>query len=352
MARTRTQRRRQNTLIAVGLVATALALLFARDINRAAHSATQVRRSENRVFAQMANGLITRENAFDQRLGYLLEHGGALGREVFSARLAQLADELPQWSTDATLLRRPGIAGNLNTQLAQLTEQRVDDYQTVLDTVAVGLQLPWTRRATTAQTSVAARGSLLDTDHRWDALRRTLLTQPGGVTLGATSTSTAVVTLPTVLGTLEAAPRLRVVRGVEISAVAVTPSPLPAPAGEIGAAAGHLGAPGRVGDQRRLRPSAGHLDGDPDADLAGGGGAVPDHVGRARTHPFLRLRAAPARHDRRRARDPDPDPERRAPRGARRANAHLPRDPLAHRRLTAGVVTGEFAYDRTAPIAK
>lgn len=233
MARTRTQRRRQNTLIAVGLVATALVLLFARDINRAAHSASQVRRSENRVFAQMANALITRENAFDQRLGYLLEHGGELGREVFSARLAQLADELPQWSTDATLLRRPGIAGNLNTQLAQLTEQRVDDYQTVLDTVAVGLQLPWTRRATTAQTSVAARGSLLDTDHLWDALRRTLLTQPGGVTLGATSTSTAVVTLPTVLGTLEAAPRLRVVRGVEISAVAVTPSPLPAPAGEI-----------------------------------------------------------------------------------------------------------------------
>lgn len=233
MARTRTQRRRQNTLIAVALVATALVLLLARDINRAAHSATDVRRSENRAFARLANGLISRENALDQHLAYLLTHGSGLSRAVFTARLAQLADQLPQWTADAGLLRRPAIAGDLNTQLAQMTEQRVDDYQTVVDAVAHGLDLPWTNRAATTQSSDQARASLLDTNRRWDRLRTALAAAPGRATLEATSTAPAVVTLPTVLADLEAAASLRVTRGVSISAVEVTPSPLPAPAGEI-----------------------------------------------------------------------------------------------------------------------
>ena len=101
MARTRAQRRRQNTIVTLALVVTVLVLLFAHDVNRAAHNSTTVRRSENRSFARLANTLVASEQLFDQRLGYLLTHGGTMSREVFSARLDQLARVLPEWSTDA-----------------------------------------------------------------------------------------------------------------------------------------------------------------------------------------------------------------------------------------------------------
>jgi hypothetical protein len=233
VARTRAQRRRQNILLLVALSATLLVLLFARDVNRAAHASSAVRRSENRSFAQLANGLLESEHLFGQHLGYLLTHGATLSRPVFAARLDQLALQLPDWSTDAYLLRRPVIDHNLNIALDALTFERVGDYQVVLDSVAAALDLPWTTLNTTGRTSVAARSSLLATDRRWGALRHLLRHEPGRVDLAATVTPSSVVTLPTTLGALTSAAALTLTRGVGIAAVAVTPSPFPAPSGRI-----------------------------------------------------------------------------------------------------------------------
>ncbi|MGH9020653.1 MAG: hypothetical protein ACRDV0_06495 [Acidimicrobiales bacterium] len=233
MARTRAQRRRQNTLLVVALVATLLILGFARDVTRAAHSSTGARASEDRSFARLANDLVASENLFGQRLDYLLTHGAAMSRPIFAARLDQLGGDLPAWTTSAGLLRRPVVAGGLNDQLAALTEQRVDDYQVVLGNVAHALRLPWTGTPAPSATSGGAQASLLTTDHQWDALRRGLLGLPGHAALNATATPSAVVTLATTIGDLTSAPSLRLTRGVGITAVAVTPSPLPAPAGTL-----------------------------------------------------------------------------------------------------------------------
>jgi hypothetical protein len=233
VARTRAQRRRQNLLLAAALIATLLVLLFARDVNRAAHASTGIRRSENRSFASLANDLLGSERLFGQHLGYLLVHGGTLSRPVFAARLDQLDQQLPRWTTEADLLRRPTIADDLNSVLEQLTDERVADYEAVLGEVAATLDLPWTAPASPGLGSVAARSSLLATDRTWDAARRSLRAEPGRASLAGTSTPSVVVTLPTALSQLSRAPSLKLVRGVGVTAVAVTPSPLPAPAGRI-----------------------------------------------------------------------------------------------------------------------
>jgi hypothetical protein len=233
VARTRAQRRRQNTLLVIALAATVLVLAFARDVTRAAHSATGVRQSENRSFAALAGSLLASEHQFGQRLQYLLTHAPSLGRAAFGSRLDQLAGGLGAWSDSAALLRHPTISGGLNTQLAQITEQRVDDYEVVLDDVARSLTLPWTPLASGTLTPGQAQASLVSTDHEWDRARGTLTGQPGGSTLAATTTPGAVVTLPTTIGELAGAPGLALHRGVGIAAVQVTPSPLPAPRGTL-----------------------------------------------------------------------------------------------------------------------
>lgn len=233
MARTRAQRRRQNTLLVIALAVTLLVLAFARDVTRAAHSATGVRTSEDRSFAALADSLLTSEHQFGQRLQYLLTHAPSLGRAAFGSRLGQLAGGLGAWSDSATLLRRPDVADGLSAQLAQITEQRVDDYQVVLDDVARSLTLPWTPLASGPTTPGQAQSSLVATDRQWDRDRATFTGQPGGSTLAATTTPSAVVTLPTTIGVLTGAPGLALHRGVGIAAVEVTPSPLPAARGTL-----------------------------------------------------------------------------------------------------------------------
>ncbi len=233
MARTRAQRRRQNTLLVIALAVTLLVLAFARDVTRAAHSAAGVRRSEDRSFAALAGTLLASEQQFGQRLQYLLTHAPSLGRAAFGTRLDQLAGGLGAWSDSATLLRHPNVGDGLSAQLAQLTEQRVDDYQVVLDDVARSLTLPWTPLASSTLTPGQAQASLVATDRQWDRARTALKGQPGGSTLAATATPSAVVTLPTTLGVLSGAPGLALHRGVGIAAVQVTPSPLPAAHGTL-----------------------------------------------------------------------------------------------------------------------
>lgn len=219
----------------MALIATFVALLFARDISRAGHGATSPRRSENRSFAVLANALVGQENAFDARLTYLLTRGGPLSRPVFAARLKQLDQVVLSWQTQASLLRRPPLVHGVNASLAQLTEQRVDDCQFLLGAVAEGLSLPWATptNVTPGLTIPTAQASLVATSREWDFARRGLLLEPGHVTLLATSNHLALLDITTVMNGLEQSPSLVLTRGVGITAVAVSPAPLPAPAGEI-----------------------------------------------------------------------------------------------------------------------
>ncbi len=181
----------------------------------------------------MANMLLGQESALDSRLSYLLVNGRSLTRPVFAARLHQIAQQLPLLSSEATLLRRPVLAHNINAVLAQLTEQRIVDCQVVLDTVAQSLSLPWTTLIPTGPTPSSAIASLLSTDQQWGRARWSLVKEPGLVVLAPTGTSNALVNLATGLAPLESSATLALTRGIGIAAVSVSPAPLPAPVGEL-----------------------------------------------------------------------------------------------------------------------
>ena len=233
MARTRAQRRRYQVLVSLALVATVLVLVFANDVTQSARQSRSPRRSENRTFGALANRLIVEENADDARIVYLVRHGSTLSRSVLLARLAQIAEQLPGWSVDARLLRRPAIAHGLNTTLAEIATERIADYQTILDTIAQALHLPWTPTATVAQSWVTAQQSLAQSAATWSVARWGLVREPGLVRLAPLATGLATTPFRAQVDALAVAPGLVLTRGIGITAVAVTPAPLPAPAGQL-----------------------------------------------------------------------------------------------------------------------
>ena len=233
MARTRAQRRRQTLYLTLALAATLIVLLFARDVTRSAHGAIGPRRSENRSFGALANVLIAQENVFDAHLAYLLAHGETLSRPVFAARLKQLNQLLPTWTTEAGLLRRPKLAHSVNDALVQQTEQRVDAYQSMFTTIARRLTLPWPAVPATSLVVTDPVQTLVATSLQWGIDRRSLVREPGLVHLDALTTSSATIYSGAGVTQLVAAPSLALVRGIAIAAVAVKPSPLPAVAGEL-----------------------------------------------------------------------------------------------------------------------
>ena len=208
-------------------------LLFGRDITRSAHGAISPRRSENRSFAQLANLLIGQENNFDAQCTALLTSGQNLTRPSFAMQLEQLNSQLPSWSSQASQLRRPVLAHKVNDVIAQLTEQRVDDYQSILADVARSLTLPWKTQAPAGLSAKAAQASLVSTSHRWDTARWSLVGEPGHETLAAAMNATALLGLSSVVQSLQGSPTLALTRGVGITAVSVAPAALPAPAGEL-----------------------------------------------------------------------------------------------------------------------
>jgi len=220
-------------LLLLALAATLVVLLFANDITKSAHSAADLRRSENRSFGALANDLLTQENLLDQRLTYLLMNGQTLSRPVFAARLHQVAQLLPLVAEESVLVRRPVLAHNVNAVLSQLTEQRVDDYQVLLDTVARSLSLPWKVLNTTTLTTPVAQASLVSTGAQWATARRSLVREPGRVRLIADATSMSTMDLTSQLAILANAPSLSLQRGIGIAAVSVDPAPLPAPRGTL-----------------------------------------------------------------------------------------------------------------------
>ena len=216
-------------LISLALVVTLIILVFARDVSRSGHDAITARRSENRSFAALANALVLQENAFDGRLYQLLSHGGSLDRAVFAARLNQLDDQLAYWSTAADQLRRPILSHDVNDEFDLLTQERVTGYQTLLGDIARDLDLPWNASASTEIANPAS--SLIATSERWNVDRFALRKEPGTVRLDATSAESAQYFFTNGANVLLESKSLRLVRAVDIAAVRVSPSPLPAKAG-------------------------------------------------------------------------------------------------------------------------
>jgi hypothetical protein len=218
-------------LITLALVITLIVLVFARDVSRSAHGAITERRSENKSFAALANGLIDQENQFDARLDRLLDQGSTLRRTVFAARLYQLNDVLPGWVTDANLLREPALSHKVNETLYQLTLERVAAYQTLLGDVARALTLPWS--TTPPQELADSAATLVATSTRWNVARFALIKEPGRVHLSATTSHSATYFEHRGTGELTSAPSLALVRAISIVAVRVIPSPLPASHGVL-----------------------------------------------------------------------------------------------------------------------
>jgi hypothetical protein len=240
VARTRGQRRRASVIIAVGLVLTLLAVYFVRDVTRVAHQSPGSRSSENRSFSVLANALIAQQNTFDGRLTYLVSHGSTLSRVVFSARLAQLERTLPGWYVEAQLLRSPTLAHHVNDVLSQLTLQRVNDYETILSSLAASLVLPWNAPH---QPSAHPVEDLAATAATWGRARYSLIREPGLVRLDALSDLSGAA-VDHWAPRLAVAPSLVLHRSIYVSAVQVEPAPLPSAIGRLllaPATALHLG---------------------------------------------------------------------------------------------------------------
>lgn len=218
-------------LISLALIITLIVLVFARDVSRSAHGATTERRSENKSFAALTNGLVVQENEFDERLNRLLSQGDTLRRTTFAARLYQLNDQLPGWVTDANLLREPALSHHVNQTLYELTTERVAAYQALLGEIAHALTLPWTTNPIEHVVDPAA--TLVNTSKQWNLARFALAKEPGRVRLDATTAHGAAYFKQRGTYALSSSRSLRLVRAISIDAVHVTPAPLPASRGVL-----------------------------------------------------------------------------------------------------------------------
>jgi hypothetical protein len=228
VARTRAQRRRHSLFLIIALAVTLVVLVFARDVSRAAHGAITAQRSEDRSFAGLANTLIQQENQFDLRMTRLLQNGPTFSRPEFDARLLQLDQQLPSWTAAAVMLRRPKLAHDINNKIADLTEVRVDDYQSIISRVTRSLTLPTPTQDADATRASTPAQTLMATATTWNRDRFALRHEPGAARLDALTDSSATLFATSGVTNLTASASLAVVRGIGIAAVSVVPAPLPA----------------------------------------------------------------------------------------------------------------------------
>lgn len=231
MARPRAQRRRVSIGVLIALVITLLVLVFARDVSRAAHGATTVRRSEDLSFGALANALLTSENRDDARLAYLLVHGGGLSRPVVAARLDQIALDVAAWSGEGQRLSQPRLAHGVNDELNDLTQTRADATLDLIGEVDHALRLPLAPGAHVVAGDPA--DVLRATARAWNRDRFALVHEPGRVRLLALSAAAPSAVRAGDLVTLSRSPTLALVRAIGIAAVRVVPAPLPARAGTL-----------------------------------------------------------------------------------------------------------------------
>ncbi len=215
----------------IALALTVVAVLFAHDVTRSAHEATNPRRSENRSFAALANRLVVTSNQLDFHLAYLLEHGKTLSRDVFAARLAQVNAQLAPLVSDANLLHRPVLAHHVQREIITVTLARASADAQVISAAKTALSLPGA--PVHAPSASAALASLRGAIARWNYKRFSLVGEPGRVSLLAATSALAQLNWTSAIATLAGSASLTLTRSLSISAIAITPSPLPAPTGQL-----------------------------------------------------------------------------------------------------------------------
>jgi hypothetical protein len=220
-------------LLTLAVAVTLVLLVFARDVTRSAHQSTETRRSENRSFGGLANALIVQQNTLDGDFADLLRNGSSLTRPVFDARLQQLHLQLSYWSDQAELLRHPRLAHDVSDKIGQLTEERVDAYDSIFSTLARALTLPTLTPLNEGKPVSSPAQVLITTAVAWNSDRYDLKKEPGRVRLDALTLASAKDYISFGITNLTSSPTLAVVRGIGIAAVSVLPAPLPAKHGEL-----------------------------------------------------------------------------------------------------------------------
>ena len=229
-----------------------------RDPSRAALRARRLsgrprrdhrRRSENRSFARARQHADRpRRTTSTRRLDRLLSQGASLRRYVFAARLDQLGEALPGWITAADLLRRPKLAHEVNESLYELTLERADAYETLLSEVARRADPPLERRRRADGVRAPRRHSSRRASVGiWSASR--CVKEPGHGTSRAQPRRRARHYVP---GTADCGALVRSSTRTSCGRspsprCASSPAPLPAKAGVLAVAAGHVGASRRLG---------------------------------------------------------------------------------------------------------
>ncbi len=220
-------------LLTLAVAITLVLLVFARDVTRSAHGSIDTRRSENRSFGGLANALVVQQNDFDQSLVKLLRSGGSLTRPVVDTELKQLRLDLIGWGAEAQLLHRPRLAHDVNDKLEQLTEQRIDAYNSILKSIASQLTLPALAPVSTDRPVPSPGQLVITTAIAWNADRYDLTKEPGRQHLKAMTYGAAKYFVAFGAKNLTSSPSLAVVRGIGVAAVSITPAPFPSTPGEL-----------------------------------------------------------------------------------------------------------------------
>ena len=223
MPRSRASRRRRLLLFVASFGVVSGLSAFVGDVRTVAHHSSGPLSNINKNFGGLANSLLRSENFLDGEFQYLLSHGGSMTRAEVAGRLAVLSTEANSLKVASAHLANPVLVHNLNLRLQSLFDERVGAWLTLIRMLESQLQLP-----STAEVSVANPEATLRSTHlTWGKLRHSLANQPGHVTLIGSTTKTVDYLRAVGFANLTHSSSLRLVRSVSISAVQLTPAPLP-----------------------------------------------------------------------------------------------------------------------------
>lgn len=230
MARSFARRRRQWILIAVALVVTVGSLVFVRDVSRQARASTSAQTALNKNFKSLTDSLMSEENDLDAATMAMLNDAATMSRSQLAAALSQLRLSAASVLAASEVLRTPTIAHNAAANQYTVSAARASAITHLLGAIAGPLQLPDAGPSSPASAVVA---TLQSSNALWATTRTSLRGDPGHVTLSRSHFLLADAPVSDLVNAVVSAPALQVARSVQIAAVAVTPSPLPAPSGRL-----------------------------------------------------------------------------------------------------------------------
>lgn len=229
MARKRFGRRRPSWILAA-VVLSLLVLIFGRDVARTAHGDRAAQISQNESFGALASSTVAQEKAIDTQLHTVLNGARHLTRASVLEQLQQIRNEAVTTSTQVAALIGPGLVSDIAPTFVHDVQRRARAYRSLADVVANALNLPWTPSGTTSTS--AALQELAFTQASWARAAQVLAQQPGHVIVAGFPSENGPG-IAGALAALRASPTLALVRSASITAVAISPAPLPAAAHHI-----------------------------------------------------------------------------------------------------------------------